>query len=95
MTTAGEGDGDGDGEAHGRFLRSRPPRAGLLALVEDIEPGATIARVRRLKGGLEASTHRLDLATRSGALRSVVLRRFNPTFHCRPSATRGSSGCGP
>ena len=68
------------GAAHGRFLRSRPPRPGLRALVEEVEPGATVAAVRRLEGGLEASTHRVDLVTRSGARRRVVLRRFNDTF---------------
>lgn len=68
------------GEAHGHFLRSRPPRAGLRAMVDEIEPGATIVRVRRLKGGLEASTHRVDLETRSGRRRPIVLRRFNHTF---------------
>ena len=72
--------GEDAGEAHGRFLRSRPPREGLQALIEHVEPGATIARVRRLKGGLEASTHRVDLVTRSGARRPLVLRRFNHTF---------------
>jgi Ser/Thr protein kinase RdoA (MazF antagonist) len=70
-----------EGEAHARFLKSRPPREGLRALVEHVEAGATIGRVRRLKGGLEASTHRVDLLTRSGARRAVVLRRFNHTFH--------------
>ena len=75
MTTA-----EDVGEAHGRFLRSRPPRAGLQALVQEIEPGAAITHVRRLKGGLEASTHRIDLVTRSGSRRRVVLRRFNHTF---------------
>ena len=73
-------DGGDLGEAHGRFLRSRPPRPGLLAMVEEIEPGATVARVRRLKGGLEASTHRVDVVTRTGVRRAVVLRRFNSTF---------------
>ena len=73
-------DGGDVGEAHGRFLRSRPPRAGLLAMVEEIEPGATVARVRRLKGGLEASTHRVDLVEPTGTRRAVVLRRFNSTF---------------
>ena len=71
---------EADGAAHGRFLRSRPPRAGLRALVEEIEPGAMVAGVRRLKGGLEASTHRVDLVTRSGARRRLVVRRFNDTF---------------
>ena len=66
--------------AHGRFLRSRPPRDGLEALVAHVEPGARIARVRRLKGGLEASTHRVDLVTRAGASQAIVVRRFNDTF---------------
>lgn len=69
-----------EGEAHGRFLRSRPPREGLRALVEHLDPGATIAGVRRLKGGLEASTHRVDVVTPAGARRRIVLRRFNDTF---------------
>ena len=73
-------DGEDVGAAHGRFLRSLPPRAGLRTMVEEVEPGATIVRVRRLKGGLEASTHRLDLQTRAGARRAVVVRRFNHTF---------------
>ena len=71
---------DGEGEAHGRFLRSRPSRAGLRAVVDEVEPGASVVRVQRLKGGLEASTHRIDLETASGARRSVVLRRFNDSF---------------
>lgn len=75
---SGESD---EGEAHGRFLRSRPPREGLRALVEHLEPGAMIAGVRRLKGGLEASTHRVDLITRAGTRRPIVVRRFNDSFH--------------
>jgi aminoglycoside phosphotransferase (APT) family kinase protein len=67
-------------EAHGRFLVSRPRREGLRAVVDAVEPGADVARVRRLKGGLEAATHRVDLVTPSGARRSVVLRRFNDSF---------------
>lgn len=49
-------------------------------MVEHLEPGAMVAGVRRLKGGLEASTHRVDLITRSGLRRPVVVRRFNHTF---------------
>ena len=70
-----------DGDAHGRFLRSRPPRAGLQALVEHLEPGGTITRVRRLKGGLEASTHRVVLVSPAGNRRAIVVRRFNDSFH--------------
>ena len=55
-------------------------------MVAAVEPGASVARVRRLKGGLEAATHRVDLVTSGsgadlgGAQRSVVVRRFNDTF---------------
>jgi aminoglycoside phosphotransferase (APT) family kinase protein len=68
---------DADEQEHGRFLRSRPDRVGLRALVEHLEPGAMVAGLRRLKGGLEASTHRVDLITRTGARRPLVVRRFN------------------
>ncbi len=67
-------------EDHHRFLRSRPSKAGLRALVEHLEPGGAIAGVRRLKGGLDASTHRVDIITRSGVRRPLVVRRFNDTF---------------
>lgn len=67
-------------EAHGRFLRSRPPRAGLEAMVAEVEPGAVVTGVRRLKGGLDASTHRVELVTRAGGRRRIVVRRFNDTF---------------
>lgn len=66
-----------DQEAHERFLRTRPDRHGLRALVEHLEPGAMIAGVRRLKGGLDASTHRVDLVTAAGARRGIVVRRFH------------------
>lgn len=66
------------GGAHELFLRSRPARAGLQALAESIEgPGATVVGVRRLTGGLEASTHRVTIALASGTRRAVVVRRFN------------------
>lgn len=72
-----DGWSEADQEAHGRFLGSRPDRGGLRALVEHLEPGATVAGIRRLKGGLEASTHRVELITRAGIRRAVVVRRFN------------------
>lgn len=72
-----DGWSEADQEAHGQFLRSRPDRAGLRALVEHLEPGAMVAGIRRLKGGLEASTHRVDLITRTGARQPIVVRRFN------------------
>ena len=72
-----DGWSEADQEDHGRFLRSRPDRTGLRGLVEHLEPGAMVAGIRRLKGGLEASTHRVDLITRAGARRPIVVRRFN------------------
>ena len=85
MTSAASGSESGsqaeENAAHARFLASRPSRAGLAAVVAVVEPGASIVRVRRLKGGLDAATHRVDLSTSaSGARRSVVVRRFNSTF---------------
>jgi aminoglycoside phosphotransferase (APT) family kinase protein len=68
-------------EAHARFLRSLPARAGLRAMVDAVAPGAEVVRVRRLKGGLEAATHRVDLsAPGSASPWSVVVRRFNQSF---------------
>ena len=67
-------------EAHARFLRSRPAQDGLRMLVAEVEPGATITAVRRLTGGLDASTHRVELVTRAGGRRRIVVRRFNDTF---------------
>ena len=66
-----------DEAAHERFLRSRPDRSRLQHLVEHLEPGATIVAVRRLKGGLEASTHRVELRTRRGTPHRLVVRRFH------------------
>jgi aminoglycoside phosphotransferase (APT) family kinase protein len=66
-----------DDAHHDAFLRSRPPRARLVALVEHLEPGSTITGVRRLTGGLEASTHRVAFETAGGARSAVVIRRFN------------------
>lgn len=71
----------GDGGAHERFLRSRPDRPALARLVDHLSPGASIVAVRRLKGGLEASTHRVDLHTASGARHRIVVRRFDREAH--------------
>lgn len=66
-----------DEAAHERFLRSSPDRSKLAGLVDHLEPGATVVSVRRLKGGLEASTHRVDLRTRDGVRRPIVVRRLD------------------
>jgi Ser/Thr protein kinase RdoA (MazF antagonist) len=42
--------------------------------VERLEPAGRLLRVRRLTGGIDASTHRVDFETRTGAVGSVVVR---------------------
>lgn len=74
-------------DEHRLFLRSRPPREGLRSLVEHLEPGSAIARVRRLKGGLDASTHRVELVTRDGGRRRIVVRRFDASAEWFDPAT--------
>ena len=66
-----------DDAAHERFVRSRPDRPRLSLLVEHLEPGATIDEVRRLKGGMDASTHRVVVRTRAGTRWPIVVRRFD------------------
>lgn len=56
-------------------------------LVEHLEPGSVIAGVHRLKGGLEASTHRVELLTRAGVRRRIVLRRFDASAEWFDPAT--------
>lgn len=62
---------------HERFLASHPPRAALARLAADLQPGARVRRVRRLRGGIDASTHRVDAETPSGDRHSFVVRRFD------------------
>lgn len=42
-----------------------------------LAPGSTVRGVTRLRGGIEASTHRVDLLTPTGAALPVVVRRFD------------------
>lgn len=41
-----------------------------------IAPGSRVVRLKRLKGGLGASTHRVRLELRNGGTQDVVLKRF-------------------
>ena len=54
----------------------RPKRAAVAELVDQLEPGARLFRVRALTGGISAWTHRVDFSTRAGSESSVVLRSF-------------------
>lgn len=74
-------------DEHRSFLRSRPPREGLRGLVEHLEPGSSIAGVHRLKGGLDASTHRVELVTRAGGRTRIVVRRFDASAQWFDPAT--------
>src|SRR5207248_1066206 len=51
-------------------------RTGLVAMSEAIEPGARVTRVRRLGGGLGASTLAVDIRTHAGRLVPVVLKQY-------------------
>jgi aminoglycoside phosphotransferase (APT) family kinase protein len=56
-------------------LLRAPPREVLDRLCAAVLPGGRVARVRRLRGGLDAGTHALDLAGSGGERLSLVLRR--------------------
>src|SRR5688500_13203818 len=47
-------------------------------MVEAVEPGGRLARTRRLPGGLATATHAVDITTRGGAARQLVVKRFVP-----------------
>ena len=46
--------------------------------MEVVLPGGRVAAVRRLKGGIVSSTHRIDVETASGGRAALVVRRFDP-----------------
>jgi aminoglycoside phosphotransferase (APT) family kinase protein len=52
----------------------RLPRAALETLCRAVAPGARIAAVRRLRGGIEASTVAVSLIDADGSRRQVVVR---------------------
>ena len=58
-------------------VRAVPTQEALELLCADIEPGGRIIDVRAMGGGISSAIHRLDLVSRNGHTRSVVLRRFN------------------
>ncbi|HLF77390.1 MAG TPA: phosphotransferase [Dehalococcoidia bacterium] len=51
-------------------------REGLQRLVQELSPGGRLVRVRRLRGGLGARMHVLNLETASGRRERLVLRRY-------------------
>lgn len=58
-----------------RAIRA-PAAAALARLCEAVAPGSRVLRVRRLRGGLDAATHAVELVLPSGERRAVVLRRY-------------------
>ncbi|MBL9006038.1 MAG: aminoglycoside phosphotransferase family protein [Myxococcales bacterium] len=57
------------------------PRSALAALCDRVYPRYRIARIRCLRGGVDAATHRVDLQPPDGddngaALQSIVVRRY-------------------
>jgi aminoglycoside phosphotransferase (APT) family kinase protein len=63
-------------EERDKHRRSPAPRDGLARMARSIAPGSTVARIRRLGGGLGCATHALDLRKRSGVIVPLVLKRF-------------------
>jgi aminoglycoside phosphotransferase (APT) family kinase protein len=59
-----------------RQLHSSPSPHGLAAMCAVVEPGGSVTRVRRLGGGLGGATHAVDIRTRGGDLRRLVLKRY-------------------
>jgi aminoglycoside phosphotransferase (APT) family kinase protein len=52
----------------------------LAALAHMLAPGSRVARVRRLRGGLDAITHAFDLVTPNGDRTPLVLRRLTGSW---------------
>ena len=60
-------------------MRSSPsPRGSLARLVERLVPGGRLVRMRRLRGGLGARMHVLDIERSDGEREKLVLRRYMP-----------------
>jgi aminoglycoside phosphotransferase (APT) family kinase protein len=53
-----------------------PPLGGMSQLIQEVAPGGRLVRARRLRGGLGARMHILDLETGAGVRFEVSLRRF-------------------
>jgi aminoglycoside phosphotransferase (APT) family kinase protein len=58
------------------MAEARAPRESLAQLVERLAPGGRLVRMQRLRGGLGARMHVLDIARGDGGREKVVLRRF-------------------
>jgi hypothetical protein len=63
-------------DEHRRHLESRPAKDGLLRMARSVARGSRPVRIKRLKGGLGASTHRVTLERRSGRSFDVVVKRY-------------------
>jgi aminoglycoside phosphotransferase (APT) family kinase protein len=59
-------------------LRRAPSAAQLANLRDVVAPGARVARVRRLPGGLQCGMHAVDLLTAQGQRLRLVVRRYTP-----------------
>jgi len=59
-----------------RWLLRAPLAARLQELCDQIAPHSHGERVVRLRGGIDAGTHRFDLVLAGGARRILVLRRY-------------------
>ena len=59
----------------GRKHLRRPSPAALAQLCDAVAPGSRPANVRRLRGGLDAAMHTVDLVDPGGARRRLVVRR--------------------
>jgi len=69
-----------------------PDRTALAALIADIAPGARLLHVRRLRGGLSADVHAVELQFLSGERRKYVVRRHRPAGrHALPADTERES----
>jgi aminoglycoside phosphotransferase (APT) family kinase protein len=55
--------------------------AALACFIDHLSPGATLVRKRRLRGGLGADMHVVNIETAGGARSRFVLRRYRPGEH--------------
>lgn len=59
-----------------RHLESSPSGRGLARMAAAVAPGSTVASIHRLRGGQSTATHAVELVSRDGRHRWVVVRRF-------------------
>jgi len=60
----------------------------LALLAEELEAGSAVRGIRRMRGGLDALTHRFDLVTPDGERRPLVIRRLTGRWVQPGSADR-------